>query len=75
MPRPMKALIWIGAVLAVLGLIGVLWCVKKAAWLRKAELEEAQTKIEIQRLVMVHMVAIGGAFLGMGLLVSGILLS
>ena len=71
----MQAMIWLGAILAVLGLIGVLWCVKKAAWLRKAELEEAQIRTEVQRLIFAHMASIGGAFLGLGLLVTGILLS
>ncbi len=71
----MKVMIWIGAALAVLGLIGVLWCLKKAAWLRKAQLEDDQVRTEVQRLIFAHMAAIGAAFLGLGLLVTGILLS
>ena len=71
----MTLMIWIGAVLAVLGLLGVLWCLRKAAWLRKAELEETAVRTELQKLIFAHMAAIGAAFLGMGLLVTGILLS
>ena len=71
----MIVMIWIGAVLSVLGLVGVLWCIRKAAWLRKAKLDDATAKAEIQRLVFAHMFAIGFAFLGLGLLVSGLLLS
>lgn len=71
----MVVMIWIGAVLSVLGLVGVLWCVRKAAWLRKAELDEATARVELQRLIFAHMFAIGFAFLGLGLLVSGLLLS
>ena len=63
-------MIWIGAILAVLGLIGVLWCLRKAAWLRKARLEDAEIRTEVQRLIFTHMASIGGAFLGLGLLLS-----
>ena len=71
----MTAMIWIGAAMAVLGLLGVLWCLRKSAWLRKAKLDEATVRGELQKLIMAHMVAIGLAFHGMGLLVTGILLS
>ena len=71
----MVILIWIGAVFSVIGLAGVLWCLRKAAWLRKAQLDDTTARTEIQRLVFAHMFAIGFAFLGLGLLVSGILLS
>ena len=71
----MEVMSWIGAILSVLGLIGVLWCIRKAAWLRKAELDEATARGELQRLIFGHMLAIGFAFLGLGLLVSGLLLS
>lgn len=68
-------MIVIGAVLAVVGLAGVLWCIRQAAWLKKATLEEDKVRAEINRLIFVHMAAIGAAFLGLGLLVTGLLLS
>ena len=71
----MVAMIWIGGAMSVIGLIGVLWCIRKAAWIRTAELPEAEVKGELSRLIFVHMAAIGVAFLGIGLLVAGILLS
>ena len=75
MDPAMVVMIWIGAVLSVIGLIGVLWCLRKAAWLRKAELDDATARTEIQRMIFVHMFAIGFAFLGLGLLVTGTFLS
>ena len=72
--RAMAALIWIGAVLSVLGLAGLLWCIRKAAWIKGAELDAETVQGELNRLIFVHMAAIGGAFLGMGLLVVGLLL-
>ena len=43
----MTAMIWIGAILSVLGLIGVLWCLRKAAWLRKAQLDDTAVRSEL----------------------------
>ncbi len=61
--------------MAVLGLFGVLWCIRKAAWLRKAQLDEARIRNELNKLIFTHMAAIGSAFMGLALLVVGILLS
>ena len=71
----MQIMIYVGAGLAVAGLIGVLWCIRKAAWLRRAELDDAAIRSELNRLIFAHMAAIGAAFLGLGLLVTGLLLS
>ena len=70
----MMALVVIGAVLAVAGLGGVLWCIRHAAWLRKAELADDKVRGELNKLIFAHMAAIGSAFLGLGLLVVGLLL-
>lgn len=71
----MQVVIAIGGILTVLGLGGVLWCIRKAAWLRKAELEEETIRAELNKLIFGHMAAIGAAFLGLGLLLVGMLLS
>lgn len=71
----MSAMIVIGAILAVAGLTGVIWCIRKAAWLKKASLDDDAVRAEINRMIFVHMAAIGAAFLGLGLLVVGLLLS
>lgn len=71
----MTVMIAIGAVMAVVGLFGVLWCIRKASWMKKADLDADAARAEINRLIFVHMAAIGSAFLGLGLLVTGLLLS
>ena len=71
----MTIMIIIGAVLTAMGLVGVFWCIRQAAWLRKAELDDDRTRAELNRLIFAHMAAIGSAFLGLGLLVVGLLLS
>ena len=54
------------------GLAGIFWCIRKAAWLKKAELDDAAIRAELNKLIFGHMAAIGLAFLGMGLLVVGL---
>ena len=71
----MMAFIIVGAVMAIAGLGGVLWCIRQAAWLRKAELPEDKVRGELNELIFAHMAAIGSAFLGLGLLVVGLLLN
>lgn len=71
----MTVMIWIGGGMSVLGLLGVVWCIRKAAWIKGAELSDEQGRTEIGRLMFAHMAAMGTAFLGLGVLVAGILLS
>ena len=71
----MTVLIAIGTVVALAGLGGVLWCIRHAAWLRKAELSEDDTRVQLNKLIFGHTAAIGAAFLGLGILVVGILLN
>lgn len=71
----MEVMIWIGGVLSVLGLAGVLWCIRKAMWLKRQDPAGIDAQGEFGRLMFVHMAAIGTAFFGLGLLVAGILLS
>ena len=71
----MSMMITIGAVLALTGLAGVLWCIRKAMWLKRAQLDDDTVRTELNKLIFAHMASIGAAFLGLGLLVVGILLS
>ncbi|MEM7446511.1 MAG: hypothetical protein AAF414_24550, partial [Pseudomonadota bacterium] len=36
----MQIMIWIGAVLTVLGLAGLVWCIRKAAWLKRVQAQD-----------------------------------
>jgi hypothetical protein len=70
----MAVFVVFGIVLVLAGLAGVLWCIRAAARLRRAELSDDAIRAELGRLVFVHTAAIGAAFLGLGLLVVGLLL-
>lgn len=71
----MTTIVLIGVVIAGAGLLGVLWCIRHAAWLRRAELGEEEARAELNKLIFGHTAAIGTAFLGLGLLVFGIILN
>ena len=67
-------MVWIGTIMTLIGLAGVLWCIRKAAWLKRVELDDTAIRAELNKLIFGHMAAIGLAFLGLGLLVVGLLL-
>lgn len=70
----MGAFIIIGLVLSLAGLAGILWCIRLAARLKRADLPDSAVRSELSRLILAHMAAIGAALLGLGLLVVGLLL-
>lgn len=71
----MNIMIWIGAAMSVLGLLGVLWCIRKATWLKGAQIDEAQIRAEVNKLIFGHMASIGVAFMGIALLLVGMLMA
>ncbi len=71
----MIAMTMIGLILSLGGLAGVLWCIRRARWLRSAELDDDAVRAELNKLIFGHMAAIGAAFMGLGLLFVGLLLS
>ena len=70
----MTLLIAFGTLLTIAGCIGLFFCVRKAVWLRRADLDEAAIRESIRQLMIWHMAAIGGAFFGLGLIFVGLLL-
>ncbi len=71
----MVVMIWIGAALTIAGLGGVLWCIRKAVWMKRTKLDDQAIRSEIGRLIFVNMAAVFAAFLGLGLLVTGLILT
>jgi uncharacterized membrane protein len=70
----MQALIWIGAALTLTGVAGLAYCVMRAMRARKAGLEDAAMRAELQRIVVINMAALGISALGLAAVVAGILL-
>lgn len=71
----MQALIWAGAALTLVGLAGLGYCVFRAVRARRAGLDDAEMRAELQRVVAINMGAMGLSALGLAMVVSGILLS
>jgi len=70
----MNAILIIGIVLSVLGLAGVIWCIRKAAWIRSSNSDDGTLRAALQKLIFVHMAAVGTAFMGLALCTVGMLL-
>jgi uncharacterized membrane protein len=70
-----QALIWTGAALSLGGIAGLIYCVLRAMRARRAGLEDAAMRAELQRVVVVNMAALGVSALGLMLVVAGIVLS
>ncbi len=71
----MNVFLWIGVALTLAGLAGLAWCVRKAAWLRRADITDEQATVELRRLVPANVAAVGVAFIGLAVLVVGVILS
>jgi hypothetical protein len=70
----MQVLIWAGAALTVLGLLGLVYCILRAAQAKRAGLDDAAMRAELQKVVAINLGAVGLSALGLAAVVSGILL-
>lgn len=71
----MSVLGTLGVLLTVAGLAGILCCLGMAMRLRRPDMAEEQAKAGLRRLVLLHMVAIATSFIGLGMLIVGLLLN
>jgi len=70
----MEWLIWIGTALAVIGLIGLVYCIVTAIRAKRAGLSEDDLRARLQRVVAINMAALLISVLGLMCVVTGILL-
>ncbi len=71
----MQNLIWIGALVTLLGLAGLIWCILKVQRARKKGLDDAALKAELQKVVALNLGALLLSAIGLMMVVVGILLS
>jgi hypothetical protein len=71
----MRALIWIGAALTLLGVAALVWCILLAVKARKNARDDADLRARLQRVVALNMGALGISGLGLMCVVTGIFLS
>jgi uncharacterized membrane protein len=70
----MQGLIWAGAALTLVGLAGLAYCILRAARAKRAGLDDAAMRAELQRVVVINLAAVGLSALGLAAVVTGILL-
>ncbi|NJM84527.1 MAG: hypothetical protein HC844_20620 [Tabrizicola sp.] len=70
----MQALIWSGSLVSIIGIGVLVYCILRAMRARRAGLEDAAMRAELQRVVMINMAALGVSALGLMLVVLGIFL-
>lgn len=71
----MEALVWIGTVMSLAGIAGLLWCIVAVAKARRAGLEDSVLRARLQKVVAWNLAALGVSALGLMLVVVGIFLA
>ena len=71
----MKWLIWSGAALTLVGVIGLLWCIRVVMANRRKNLDEGAMRAALQRVVALNMGALAISGIGLAMVVVGIVLS
>ena len=70
----MEWLIWLGALVSLIGLAGLVWCIIKVWSARKAGLDDDSLRAEIRKVVPLNTGALFLSVIGLMLVVVGILL-
>ena len=70
----MEILIWIGSILSILGLIGLLWCIKTVIKAKKLVDSDEELRTSLQKVVPLNMVALFLSAIGLMLVILGIML-
>lgn len=70
----MQILIGLGAVVSLIGVAGLVWCILLALKARSTSGSEDEMRGQLQHVVVLNMAALGVSALGLMLVVTGILL-
>ena len=70
----MEILIWIGSILSLLGLVGLLWCIKTVLRAKKTAGSDEELRTSLQKVVPFNMAALFLSAIGLMLAILGIML-
>ena len=70
----MENLIWIGAIVSLVGVAGLVWCIIIAMRARRDGLDDEAMRARLQRVVLINMIALFISAIGLMMVVMGILL-
>ena len=71
----MEWLIWIGAAISVVGMVGLVWCILRVARAKKAGRPEDAMRAELKKVVALNMGALFVSTIGLMMVVVGIFLA
>jgi hypothetical protein len=71
----MEWLIWAGAAISVIGMLGLIWCILRVARAKKAGLPEEDMRAELKKVVALNMGALFVSTIGLMMVVVGIFLA
>ena len=70
----MELLIWIGAILSILGLVGLFWCIKTVLKAKKSAVSDEELRSSLQKVVPLNMASLFLSAIGLMLVILGIML-
>ena len=70
----MELLIWIGAILSILGLVGLFWCIKTVLKAKKSAVSDEELRNSLQKVVPLNMASLFLSAIGLMLVILGIML-
>jgi hypothetical protein len=70
----MQMLVWIGAILTLLGVVGLIWCVLIAVRAKRENLSDSAMKARLQKVVALNMGALALSAIGLMCVVLGLFL-
>ena len=70
----MEIFVWIGSILSLLGLVGLLWCIKTILRAKKAAVSDEELRMSLQKVVPFNMAALFLSAIGLMLVILGIML-
>lgn len=70
----MEYLIWAGAVVSLLGMLGIFYCIFLALKAKRAGLPEDAMRARLQQVVVLNMAALLFSMVGLMMVVAGIIL-
>ena len=71
----MHFVIWGGAALTLVGILGLLWCIWIVLGIKRANLPDAEARAKMQRVVALNMGALAVSFLGLMAVLVGVILA
>lgn len=68
-------LIWGGATVSLIGLLGLIWCILKVARAKRRNLEEEELRAEVQAVLPMNLGALFLSVIGLMMVVVGVILA